>query len=185
MRKRGAEGAAFETIVASGPRAALPHARPSRKLLTENELVIFDLGAILGNYTADMTRTVHLGPPSRRVRRVFNAVAEAQERAARSALPGVRTGDVDAVARRTLAAHGLASFFTHSTGHGVGMETHELPRLGRGEKTRLQAGQVVTVEPGVYFKGWGGIRIEDTILVGPEGPEVLTPAPKDRWIIAE
>jgi Xaa-Pro aminopeptidase len=184
MRKRGAEGAAFETIVASGARAALPHARPSRKLLTENELVIFDLGAILGNYTADMTRTVHLGPPSRRVRRIFNAVAEAQERAARSALPGVRTGEVDAMARRTLAAHGLASFFTHSTGHGVGMETHELPCLGRGEKTRLQAGQVVTVEPGVYLKGWGGIRIEDTILVGPDGPEVLTPAPKDRWIIA-
>jgi Xaa-Pro aminopeptidase len=185
MRKRGAEGAAFETIVASGSRAALPHARPSRKLLTENELVIFDLGAILGDYTADMTRTVHLGPPSRRVRRVFNAVAEAQERAVRSVLPGVRAGDVDAMARRTLAAHGLAGFFTHSTGHGVGMETHELPRLGRGEKARLQAGQVVTVEPGVYLKGWGGVRIEDTILVGPDGPEVLTPAPKDRWIIAE
>jgi Xaa-Pro aminopeptidase len=184
MRKQGAQGAAFETIVASGLRAALPHARPSRKLLTENELVIFDLGAILGNYAADMTRTVHLGPPSRRVRRVFNVVAEAQAKAVRSARPGVRAGDVDAMARGTLAAHGLARFFTHSTGHGVGMETHELPRLGRGEKTRLQAGHVVTVEPGVYLEGWGGIRIEDTILVGPDGPELLTPAPKDRWIMA-
>jgi Xaa-Pro aminopeptidase len=183
MRKNGAEGAAFETIVASGARAALPHARPSCKLLRENELVIFDLGAILGDYAADMTRTVYLGQPSRRVRGLFNAVAEAQEKAARSALPGVRAGEVDAVARRTLAARGLARFFTHSTGHGVGMETHEMPRLARGEKTRLQAGHVVTVEPGVYLEGWGGIRIEDTILVGPDGPEVLTPAPKDRWIV--
>jgi len=185
MRKRGARGAAFETIVASGPRGALPHARPSRKLLRENDLVIFDLGAILGHYVADMTRTVHLGPPSRRARQVFNAVAEAQAKATRSARSGVRSGEVDAVARRTLAAHGLARFFTHSTGHGVGMDTHEMPRLGRGEKARLQTGHVVTVEPGVYLEGWGGIRIEDTVLVGPDGPEVLTPAPKDRWIIAQ
>jgi Xaa-Pro aminopeptidase len=184
MRKQGARGAAFETIVASGSRGALPHAGPSRKLLRENELVIFDLGAILGDYAADMTRTLHLGPPSRHVRRVFNAVAEAQAEAVRSALPGVCSGEVDDVARRTLAAYGLARFFTHSTGHGVGMETHEMPRLGRGEKTRLQTGQVVAVEPGVYLEGWGGIRIEDTVLVGPDGPEVLTPAPKDRWIIA-
>jgi len=183
MRKKGAEGAAFETIVASGARAALPHARPSRKLLRENELVIFDLGAILGDYAADMTRTVYLGQPPRRVRSLYNAVVEAQEKAARAALPGVRAGDVDAVARRTLASRGLARFFTHSTGHGVGMETHEMPRLARGEKTRLQAGHVVTVEPGVYLEGWGGIRVEDTILVGPAGPEVLTPAPKDQWVV--
>ena len=183
MRKKGAEGAAFETIVASGARAALPHARPSRKLLRENELVIFDLGAILASYAADMTRTVYLGQPPRRVRGLFDAVAEAQEKAAKWALPGVRAGEVDAVARQTLAGRRLARFFTHSTGHGVGMETHEMPRLARGEKTRLQAGNVVTVEPGVYLEGWGGIRIEDTIFVGPDGPEVLTPAPKDQWIV--
>ena len=183
MRKQGAEGAAFETIVASGARAALPHARPSRKLLRENELVIFDLGAILADYAADMTRTVYLGQPSRRVRTLFSAVVEAQEEAAKSAFPGVRAGDVDAAARRTLAGHGLARFFTHSTGHGVGMEAHEMPRLARGEKVRLQVGHVVTVEPGVYLEGWGGIRIEDTILVGAAGPEVLTPALKDRWIL--
>jgi Xaa-Pro aminopeptidase len=183
MRKKGAQGAAFETIVASGARAARPHARASRKVLKENELVIFDLGAILGHYAADMSRTVYLGQPSRRVRSLFNAVAEAQERAAKSALPGVRAGDVDGVARRSLAERGLARFFTHSTGHGVGMETHELPRLARGEKARLQSGNVVTAEPGVYLEGWGGIRIEDTLLVGPGGPEVLTPAPKDHWIV--
>ena len=183
MRKKGAEGVAFETIVASGARAALPHARASRKVLRENELVIFDLGAILGDYVADMSRTVYLGEPSRRVRSLYNAVVEAQEKAVRSALPGVRAAEVDAVARRSLAGHGLAQWFTHSTGHGVGLETHELPRLARGEKARLQAGHVVTVEPGVYLEGWGGIRVEDTILVGPAGPEVLTPAPKDQWVV--
>jgi len=130
-----------------------------------------------------MTRTVYLGQPPRRVRSLYNAVVEAQERAARSALPGVRAGDVDAVARRSLAERGLARFFTHSTGHGVGMETHEMPRLARGEKARLRSGNAVTVEPGVYLEGWGGIRIEDTILVGHAAPEVLTPAPKDQWIV--
>jgi Xaa-Pro aminopeptidase len=183
MRKEGADGVAFETIVASGPRAALPHARASRKLLRENEFVIFDLGAILADYAADMTRTVYLGEPSRRVRDLYSAVVEAQEKAVGSAIPGVRAGDVDAVARRTLTRRRLARFFTHSTGHGIGMETHEMPRLARGEKARLQIGHVVTVEPGVYFEGWGGIRVEDTILVGPAGPEVLTPAPKDQWIL--
>ena len=183
MRKKGGEGVAFETIVASGPRAALPHARASRKLLKENELVIFDLGAILADYAADMTRTVYLGEPSRRVRSLYNAVVEAQEKAVRSALPGARAGDVDRVARRALAARGVARLFTHSTGHGVGMDTHEIPRLARGEKARLQTGHVVTIEPGVYLQGWGGIRIEDTVLEGPAGPEVLTPAPKDRWIL--
>jgi len=183
MRKKGAEGAAFETIVASGARAALPHARVSRKLLRENELVIFDLGAILGTYAADMSRTVYVGQPPRRVRSLYNAVVEAQEKAVKAALPGVRAGDVDAVARRSLAGRGLARLFTHSTGHGVGLQIHEMPRLGRGEKDRLQSGHVVTVEPGVYLQGWGGIRVEDTILVAPDGPEVLTPAPKDKWIV--
>jgi Xaa-Pro aminopeptidase len=148
MRKKGGEGVAFETIVASGARA-------SRKLLKENELVIFDLGAILAGYAADMTRTVYLGEPSRRVRSLYHAVVEAQEKAARSALPGARAGDVDRVARRTLAGRGVARLFTHSTGHGVGMDAHELPRLARGEKARLQTGHIVTIEPGVYLQGWG------------------------------
>jgi Xaa-Pro aminopeptidase len=183
VRKKGGEGVAFHTIVASGPRAALPHARASRKLLKENEFVIFDLGAILTDYAADLTRTVYLGEPSRRVRSLYNAVVEAQEKAVRSALPGVRAGDVDAAARRSLARRGLGRLFTHSTGHGVGMDAHEMPRLARGEKARLEAGHVVAVEPGIYLEGWGGIRVEDTILVGPAGPEVLTPARKDQWVV--
>lgn len=183
LRRRGADGAAFETIVASGPRAAWPHARASAKLLKKSELVIFDLGAILRGYAADMTRTFYLGNPSRRVRSLYSAVLEAQQRAVRSLGAGKRARDVDAAARRALAARGLDGWFTHSTGHGVGLEIHEKPRLARGEQQRLKAGCVVTVEPGVYLEGLGGIRIEDTVLVRRGGGEILTPAPKDDWII--
>jgi Xaa-Pro aminopeptidase len=184
MRKKGAEGAAFETIVVSGPRAAHPHAHPSSKSLQESELVIFDLGAILRGYAADMTRTVFLGEPSRRVRSLYAAVVKAQSGAVRSVRDGVKAGDIDSTARRILAEHGLARYFTHSTGHGVGLEIHERPRLAKGETTRLRAGSVVTVEPGVYLEGLGGVRVEDTVLVGPDNPEVLTPASKERWVIS-
>lgn len=184
MRKKGADGAAFETIVASGRRGAFPHARASRKLLEKDELVILDLGAILCGYAADMTRTVCLGEPGRRIRRLYNAVAGAQQRAVEALREGVRAGDVDSAARRFLAARGLDRFFTHSTGHGVGLEIHEAPRVARGEKRRLQAGCVLTAEPGVYLQGLGGIRLEDTVLVGANGAEILTPAPKDSWVLA-
>jgi Xaa-Pro aminopeptidase len=184
MRQRGAEGAAFETIVASGSRAAYPHARSSSKLLQEEELVIFDLGAILNGYAADMTRTVFLGEPSRRVRRLCAAVLKAQREAVERVQDGIKAGDVDATARRVLAEHGLVRHFTHSTGHGVGLEVHERPRLAKGERTRLRAGSVVTVEPGVYLEGFGGIRVEDTVLVGPNGPEILTPASVESWIVS-
>jgi Xaa-Pro aminopeptidase len=184
MRKKGAEGAAFETIVASGPRSAHPHARPSCKALQECELVIFDLGAILSGYAADMTRTVYLGEPTRRVRSLYSAVLKSQEGAIRSVQDSTPAGDVDSAARRILARHRLARYFTHSTGHGVGLEIHERPRLGKGETTCLRSGSVVTVEPGVYLEGFGGIRIEDTVLVGPDGPEVLTLASKESWVIS-
>jgi len=184
MRRKGAEGAAFETVVASGARGALPHARASSKLLRKSELVILDLGAILRGYVADMTRTVYLGEPGRRIRSLYDAVHAAQQRAVARLHVGVRAGEVDAAARGVLARRGLARYFTHSTGHGVGLEVHEKPRLGRGERTRLKLGCVVTAEPAIYLEGLGGIRIEDTVLVGPEGPEILTPASKDGWFIA-
>lgn len=184
MRRRGAEGAAFETIVASGPRAALPHARASAKPLERHELVILDLGAILAGYAADMTRTVYLGQPSRRVRGLYRAVLVSQERAIAALRPDTLAADIDSAARRSLGRRGLGRYFTHSTGHGVGLEIHEAPRLGRGERTRLRPGSVVTAEPGVYLEGFGGIRIEDTVLVTDGTPEILTPATKDDWVIA-
>lgn len=181
MRRKGAEGAAFETIVASGPRGAYPHARATGKLLQKCELVILDLGAILGGYAADMTRTLYLDKPDKRVRSLYNAVLEAQRQGVEALRPGVAAGRVDAAARRVLRQRSLSRYFTHSTGHGVGLEVHEKPRVARGEKTRLEPGCVVTVEPGIYLQDFGGIRIEDTVHVGADGPEILTPAPKSEW----
>lgn len=184
MRRGGAEAPAFETIVASGPRAALPHARASAKPLEQNEFVILDLGAILAGYAADMTRTIYLGEPSRRVRSLYCTVRESQERAVAMLRPGVEARQVDAAARRTLVRARLDRYYTHSTGHGVGLEIHEAPRIGRGDATRLESGSVVTAEPGVYLEGFGGVRIEDTVLVSNGTPEILTPASKDDWVIA-
>jgi Xaa-Pro aminopeptidase len=184
IRRKGAEGAAFETIVASGRRGAFPHARASRKLLEECDFVIVDVGAIMDGYVADMTRTLYLGKPDSRVRSLYNAVLEAQKRGVEALGKGVRAGDVDFAVRSVLGRKGLGRYFTHSTGHGVGMEVHENPRLGKGEKTRIQARCVVTIEPGIYMDGFGGIRIEDTVLVGADGPEILTPASKAHWFLA-
>jgi Xaa-Pro aminopeptidase len=179
MRRRGATGPSFETIVASGPRSALPHARPTLKPIGKNELVVLDLGAILRGYCSDMTRTVFVGKASRRVRQWYRAVLEAQLAAIRAVRAGITAGEVDSAARRILHRHRLARFFTHSTGHGLGIEVHEPPRLGRGEKTKLAAGNVVTIEPGVYVEGAGGIRIEDDVVVTAAGSEVLTSATKE------
>lgn len=181
MKRKGAEGAAFETIVASGRRSAWPHARPSSKLLEKNELVIVDLGAILRGYAADMTRTLYLGTPGREVRRIYDAVHSVQQRVITACRGGRPAGDLDALARRALQRKKLAAHFTHSTGHGVGLEIHENPRLGRGVRTRLRNGCVITVEPGVYLESWGGIRIEDTVLVTKGTPEVLTPWANEVW----
>jgi Xaa-Pro aminopeptidase len=181
MKHSGAQGAAFDTIVASGPRGAWPHARASSRRLRRGELVILDLGAILAGYAADMTRTVYLGAPTRRARELYEAVAEAQQETVRRLRAGMSGDEVDAVARRCLASRKLGDYFTHSTGHGVGLDVHERPRLGRGEQTLMPAGCVVTVEPGVYIEGYGGVRIEDTVLVGENGPEILTPASRESW----
>jgi Xaa-Pro aminopeptidase len=179
MRRNGAEGPAFETIIASGKRSAWPHARASRKPIEKNELVVFDLGAILGGYSSDLTRTVFVGRAPARVRGWYRAVLEAQQ-AARSALqPGVTAGSVDAAARGVLRRAGLGNKFIHSTGHGLGLEVHERPRLGRGEKAILHKDMVVTIEPGVYVEGQGGIRIEDDALVTQSGAEFITNATRE------
>ena len=174
MRRRGASGPAFDTIVASGPRAALPHANPGSKPLGKNELVVIDLGAILGRYCSDLTRTVFLGRASARIRGWYKAVLEAQDAAQEALRPGVTAGAVDAAARRILREHGLERRFVHSLGHGLGLEVHEAPRLARGDKSQLAAGNVVTLEPGVYVEGVGGVRIEDDVVVTERGADVLT-----------
>lgn len=179
MRRRGASGPAFETIVAFGERSAYAHARPTAKRLKKNELVVLDLGAILAHYCSDITRTIFVGRAPRRVRHWYQAVLEAQGAAIAAVKAGVRCGDVDAAARRVLAAHRLDRYFIHSTGHGLGLEVHEQPRLARGQQELLVPGNVVTIEPGVYMPGIGGIRIEDDVVVHANRTETLTRVSRD------
>ena len=179
MRKRGASGPAFETIVAFGERSALPHARPTAKRLRKNELVVLDLGVILAHYCSDITRTVYVGRAPKRIRIWYQAVLEAQRAAIAAATSGAACGDVDGAARQVLAGYRLEHLFVHSTGHGLGLEVHEDPRVARGQKKRLEPGNVITIEPGVYSAGIGGIRIEDDIAVHANRTEVLTRAPRD------
>jgi Xaa-Pro aminopeptidase len=179
MRKRGASGPAFESIVAFGERGALPHARPTAKRLKKNELVVLDLGAVLGYYCSDITRTVFVGRASARIRGWYKAVLEAHTAAIAAVHNGAACGDVDAAARQVLTKHQLDQYFVHSTGHGLGLEVHEDPRVARGQKQRLEAGNVVTIEPGVYVEGVGGIRIEDDVAVHENRTEILTRIPRD------
>jgi Xaa-Pro aminopeptidase len=179
INRQGGTGASFETIVASGARSAWAHARPTSKPLRKNELVVLDQGAILRGYCSDMTRTVHLGKASRRVRSLYFAVLEAQAIGKQAIRPGVTAGEVDRAARSSLKRSKLDRYFTHSLGHGLGLEVHEIPRLGKGEQTVLQEGMVLTVEPGVYLEGLGGIRIEDDVVVTAKGSVDLTSATRD------
>jgi Xaa-Pro aminopeptidase len=179
MRKQGASGPAFETIVAFGTRSALPHARPTAKRLRKNELVVLDLGAILGHYCSDITRTVYVGKAPARVKRWYKAVLEAQKAAIAAVKAGVSCGEVDQAARGVLAGHRLDRYFVHSTGHGLGLEVHEEPRVARGQARHLEPGNVITIEPGVYVEGVGGIRIEDDVAVHSNQSEVLTRVERD------
>lgn len=177
-RRIGAEGMSFETIVASGERSALPHGRASQARLPRKGFVTLDFGIIREGYCSDMTRTIYLGKPSARERAVYQAVLEAQLAGVAAVAPGVRCGDVDEAARSVLRAASLGDAFSHSTGHGVGLEIHESPRIGAGQAARLQAGMVITIEPGAYLPGAFGLRIEDMVAVTKTGGQVLTPAPK-------
>lgn len=177
-RRRGAEAMSFETIVASGVRSALPHGRATSGRLPRRGFLTLDFGIIHHGYCSDMTRTVYLGTPRPNERSAYQAVLEAQESAVAAVAAGVRCGEVDEAARSVLRNAGLAEAFSHSTGHGVGLEIHEPPRIGAGQSTRLQAGMVITIEPGVYLQGQFGIRIEDMVAVTRNGGQVLTPSPK-------
>jgi Xaa-Pro aminopeptidase len=176
-RKLGADGPAFDTIVAAGARAALPHAHPGAAKIGPGMLLI-DMGAFKDGYASDMTRMVHVGIADATYKLAYQAVLEAQLAAIAAIRPGATAAAVDRAARRTLKQFGLEREFIHSTGHGLGLEIHEGPRLGKSDKSKLEPGMAITVEPGVYIEGWGGIRIEDTVLVTKTGCEILTPTPK-------
>ena len=183
QRRLGAEGTSFETIVAGGLRSALPHARPTGAPLESGGLVVVDMGATQDGYCSDMTRMLYLGAPGAKVKRTYRAVLEAQLAAIDAVRPGVRTTKVDAAAREVLKGYGLDGAFVHSTGHGLGLEIHEAPRIGKKDKSRLLAGMAITIEPGVYLEDFGGIRIEDTVVVTDRGCEILTPTSKELRVI--
>ncbi|WP_311732720.1 M24 family metallopeptidase [Tunturibacter empetritectus] len=180
-RLAGAEGMSFDTIVASGERSALPHGRATGARLPKQGFVTLDFGVILDGYCSDMTRTVHIGKALRDERDVYDSVLEAQEAAVAAVAPGVTAGEVDEAARSVLRRVKLDKYFSHSTGHGVGLEIHEGPRLAARQTQVLEQGMVITIEPGVYMPGRFGLRIEDMVLVTANGGEVLTPSVK-AWI---
>jgi Xaa-Pro aminopeptidase len=178
-RRAGAEEMSFPTIIASGARSALPHGRAANQPIQPGGFVVCDFGVILAGYCSDQTRTVWVGRVTDEARRAYEVVLEAQQAAVDAVRPGIAVGELDATARKVLQKAGLGRYFVHSTGHGVGLEVHEAPRVAAGQQETLQPGMVITIEPGVYFPGKWGVRIEDMVAVTAEGCDVLTPTGKD------
>lgn len=173
-REAGAEGLAFPSIVASGPNSALPHAIPTERKLREKEPIILDMGVRLGGYCSDMTRTVFLGDPDSDLKGIYRTVREAQIKALGEIRPGVESNHIDSIARKVISDAGFGKFFGHALGHGVGLATHEQPRLGPLKPTKLKKGMVVTVEPGIYIPDKGGVRLEEMVVIEENGPRILT-----------
>lgn len=180
MRRLGADGVSFESIVASGPNGARPHHQPGLRRIEDGDLVVLDFGALLEGYHSDMTRTVMVGEPSDTQARMWEVVAESQAAGVAAVRAGVQALDVDEACRAIIREAGWAEAFAHGTGHGVGLDIHEEPRVGMKSDATLAVGHVITVEPGVYLADHGGVRIEDTVVVTAEGSRTLTRAPKDR-----
>jgi Xaa-Pro aminopeptidase len=185
IRRAGFERSAFETIVAGGPNSALPHARPGKRKFVEGDLVVLDFGGVYDSYCVDLTRTVSVGAATPRAREVHAAVLNARNRAISAVQPGVSRFAVDGAARDSLAAAGMAEAFGHGTGHGLGLEVHEAPRIAPPQNQpespddRLIAHMVFTIEPGAYFPGFGGVRIEDDVVVTDSGARLLTDVTTD------
>lgn len=180
MLERGAEGTSFSTIVASGPNAALPHAHPTTRALQPGESITIDMGTRFKGYCSDMTRTFCLGEPDAKLREVYDVVLRAQLACEEGLRAGITGQEADALARNAIEQAGYGEYYVHGTGHGVGLEIHENPRLGRTQaEAPLVAGAVVTIEPGIYISGWGGVRIEDMGVITPTGVDILTRSPKE------
>jgi Xaa-Pro aminopeptidase len=179
LRRDGADGLAFDPIVAFGEDAAEPHHEPGHRLLEEGDVIKLDFGALFGGYHADMTRTVAFGAPSSELKKIHDVVRQAQQAGIDAVRAGITGGEVDAAARSVIEAAGYGDAFPHGLGHGVGLEIHEGPRLGRGIELVLPAGAVVTVEPGIYIPGLGGVRIEDSVEVTDDGCRVLGSSTRD------
>ena len=186
MREAGYERTAFDTIVASGPHSAMPHYRAGTRVLTPGDLVVLDFGGVLDGYCCDLTRTVSIGPPSREARRVYDAVRDAHAAAVAAVKPGIDASAVDAAARELLRDRGLGDAFGHGTGHGLGLDVHEEPRVGKPRTdlppVTLAPNMVFTIEPGAYLPGFGGVRIEDDVLVTEDGCELLTRVPRQELL---
>ncbi|MEP7304702.1 MAG: Xaa-Pro peptidase family protein [Acidobacteriota bacterium] len=180
LRREGFDKTAFDTIVAAGPNSALPHAHPGERRIIENDLVVLDFGGVYDSYCVDLTRTVSVGPADSRAREVYAAVLAAHDKAIEAVRPGASRFAIDAAARDELTRRGLGAAFGHGTGHGLGIEVHEDPRVGRrraeegGDDEMVVAGMVFTIEPGAYLPGWGGVRIEDDVVVTETGVDLLT-----------
>jgi len=183
MRRLGADGSAFKIIAASGARSALPHGVASAKTIAAGDLVTLDFGAVYHGYHSDITRTVAVKSASPKQKEIYEIVLEAQMNAVAAIKAGVRACDVDRAARSIIEKHGYGECFGHGTGHGLGLNIHESPRLSAKDSTVLEPGMVVTAEPGIYVNNWGGVRIEDTVLVENYGCRILTGSPKEELLI--
>ncbi|WP_338892476.1 Xaa-Pro peptidase family protein [Rhodococcus sovatensis] len=183
MVEHGADGISFETIVAAGPNSAVPHHRPTAAVLAAGDFVKFDFGALVGGYHSDMTRTVVLGTPQQWQTDLYSLVQRAQTAGREALAPGVSTASVDAASRSVIEDAGYGEYFLHGLGHGVGLEIHEAPGIAKTSTGTLLCGAAVTVEPGVYFSGRGGVRIEDTLIVRDDGPELLTMTTKELTLV--
>jgi Xaa-Pro aminopeptidase len=181
LRENGSQSLPFDIIVASGPRAALPHAKPSDRIIKDGEPVLIDMGARYAGYASDLSRTICIGSPDETFRKVYSTVLDAQTAAVSIIKAGITGHQADSISREIIEKAGYGEAFGHSLGHGVGMAAHELPRLGPGSKEILTEGMVFTVEPGVYLSGWGGIRIEDTVVMEQGKVRVLSHARKARY----